>query len=142
MDIFWRLIMLIMQKWDFSGTWGLLQMLLPILYLHDMDIGPIQWLKLEKSGFNVEKSRFWTYQAAHWAFSKKYGKYGTFQSKNMGKIWDFEWNFKKNMGHLWDIFEIKVTSDRYFIFVSQPILTEQSTKYLYTKISNIKLLTN
>ena len=33
---FWRLIMLIMQKWDFSGTLNLLQMLLPILYLHNM----------------------------------------------------------------------------------------------------------
>ena len=30
LDIFWRLIMLIMQNWDFSGTWILLQMLLPI----------------------------------------------------------------------------------------------------------------
>ena len=36
LDIFWRLIMLIMQNWDFSGTWILLQMLLPILYLHNM----------------------------------------------------------------------------------------------------------
>ena len=33
---FLRLIMLIMQKWDFSGTLNLLQMLLPILYLHNM----------------------------------------------------------------------------------------------------------
>ena len=36
LDIFWRLIMLIMQKWDFSGTLNLLQMLVPILYLHNM----------------------------------------------------------------------------------------------------------
>ena len=35
-DIFWRLIMLIMQKWDFSGTWGLLEMLLNNLYFHYM----------------------------------------------------------------------------------------------------------
>ena len=33
---FLRLIMLIMQKWDFSGTLNLLQMLLPILYLHNL----------------------------------------------------------------------------------------------------------
>ena len=31
LDIFWRLIM---QKWDFSGTWDLLQMLLSTLYFH------------------------------------------------------------------------------------------------------------
>ena len=36
LDIFWHLIMLIMQNWDFYGTWILLQMLLPILYLHNM----------------------------------------------------------------------------------------------------------
>ena len=35
-SIFWRLIMLIMQNWDFTGTLDLLQMLLPILYLHNM----------------------------------------------------------------------------------------------------------
>ena len=62
LDIFWRLIMLIMQNWDFSGTWILLQMLLPILYLHNIcDIRPIRWLKLKKSGLEVKNSRFWTY---------------------------------------------------------------------------------
>ena len=36
LDIFWHLIMLIMQKWDFSGTWDILQMLLNTLYFHYM----------------------------------------------------------------------------------------------------------
>ena len=43
-------------------------------------------------------------QAAHWGFWKKYGKYGNFQSKNMGHIWDFGTFLAKNMGHIWDIF--------------------------------------
>ena len=56
LDIFWRLIMLIMQNWDFSGTWGLLQMLLPILYLNNM------WYRTDpmcQSLENRPKLRFW-----------------------------------------------------------------------------------
>ena len=56
LDIFWRLIMLIMQNWDFSGTWGLLQMLLPILYLHNMRY---RTDPMSQSLENGPKLRFW-----------------------------------------------------------------------------------
>ena len=45
-----------MQNWDFSGTWGLLQMLLPILYLHNMRY----WTDpMSQSLENGQKLRFW-----------------------------------------------------------------------------------
>ena len=56
LDIFWRLIMLIMQNWDFSGTRGLLQMLLPILYLHNMRY---RTDPMSQSLENGPKLRFW-----------------------------------------------------------------------------------
>ena len=55
LDIFWRLIMLIMQNWDFSGSWGLLQMLINTLYLLNMRYGTDAmtqfWAKCEKPRF-------------------------------------------------------------------------------------------
>ena len=56
LGIFWCLIMLIMQNWDFSGTWGLLQMLLPILYLHNMRY---RTDPMSQSLENGPKLRFW-----------------------------------------------------------------------------------
>ena len=56
LDIFWRLIMLIMQIWDFSGTWILLQMLLPILYLHNMRHRTNPMTQTRENG---RKPRFW-----------------------------------------------------------------------------------
>ena len=61
LDIFWSLIMLIMQKWDFSGTLDLLQMPLPIIYLHNMRywIDPrtqfrINWLRSRKNSKKLD----------------------------------------------------------------------------------------
>ena len=64
-------------------------------------------------------------QAAHWGFWKKYGKYGNFQSKNMGHIWDFGTFLAKNMGHIWEIsmvYNLEDTSNNYYL-TFRPVLS-------------------
>ena len=48
--------MLIMQNRDFSGTWGILQMLLPITYLYNMRY---RTDPMSQSLENGPKRRFW-----------------------------------------------------------------------------------